>query len=191
MPETPQELYERAAGALRVPAVQEWDTWPFEGGARPKALLPPEPEPALPGAGGVDCRGCDKPDEECLWTDENWQLHASRYAHGLPLAVLLQPREHFAHPGDLPDPLAREQGVLLTRIERAARSVEGIAMVHVCRWGEGAEHLHWWFIGRPEGFSQLRSSFAAIWDDVLPPLPQDVRDDNHARLVRALEQDGQ
>jgi hypothetical protein len=33
---------------------------------------------------------------------------------------------------------------------------------------------------------QLTSSFAAIWDDVLPPTPQAVWDENVAAVVRAL-----
>ena len=29
MPETPEQLYARAAGSLRMPPVEEWDTFPF------------------------------------------------------------------------------------------------------------------------------------------------------------------
>lgn len=76
--------------------------------------------------------------------------------------------------------------MLLGRVERAVLSVGGIARVHIGRWGDGAEHLRWWFIGRPEGFGQLRGSFAEIWDDVLPPTPRGVWDDNLARVVAAL-----
>jgi hypothetical protein len=49
-----------------------------------------------------------------------------------------------------------------------------------------AEHLHWWFIGRPEGFGQLRSSFAELWDEVLPPTPPEIWKDNLDRVVEAL-----
>ena len=42
-------------------------------------------------------------------------------------------------------------GVMLGRVERAVLSVGEIGKVHIGRWGEGAEHLHWWFIGRPAG----------------------------------------
>lgn len=69
------------------------------------------------------------------------------------------------------------------------RSVDGIARVRVCRWGEGAEHLQWWFLGRPSGLTQLMSSFAAIWDDVLPPTPENVWQDNLARVVEHLRSD--
>ena len=127
MPETPGELHRRVAGALRVPPVAEWDSWPFEGELRPRELRPPDPEPVITGAGGVDCPACTKGDDDYLWTDERW------------------------------------------------------------RWGEGAEHLHWWFIGRPEGQGQMRSSFAEIWDEVLPPTPREIWEDNLARVVRAMD----
>src|SRR5829696_9933014 len=74
MPESPEELYRRSADALRTPPVGEWDSWPFEGEARPRALRPPEPEPVITGAGGVDCPACEKSDAEYLWTDERWRL---------------------------------------------------------------------------------------------------------------------
>jgi diadenosine tetraphosphate (Ap4A) HIT family hydrolase len=102
------------------------------------------------------------------------------------VVVLLEPRAHYAEPGDLPDEAARELGVMLCRVERAVRSVGQIERVHVCRWGDGGEHLHWWFMARPAGLPQLMGSFAAIWDDILPPTPKGVWEDNLARVVRAM-----
>ena len=64
-------------------------------------------------------------------------------------------------------------GPLLQRVERAARAAGDIGRVHIGRWGEGSEHLHWWFMGRPARMRQLSDSFAAIWDDILPPVPDD------------------
>ena len=112
---------------------------------------------------------------------------STREPTGLPVIVLVEPREHFAGPADLPEELAREMGVMLGRVERAVLAVGGIGKVHIGRWGEGAEHLHWWFIARPEGQAQMRSSFAEIWDEVLPPTPREIWEDNLARVVRALE----
>ena len=178
-------MHDRVAGALQVPPLHEWDSWPFEGELRPKQLEPLTPEPELTGQGGVDCPACPKPDSAYAWTSERWRLTAPEPS-GLPVILILEPREHFAGPADLPDELAREQGVLLARVERAVLALGDVGRVHVCRWGEGAEHLHWWFIARPAGFGQLRSSFAEIWDSVLPATPQDVWDDNVARVVRAL-----
>jgi diadenosine tetraphosphate (Ap4A) HIT family hydrolase len=186
MPETPEQLYARAAEALVTPPVDEWDTWPFEGEIRPKRLAALTPEPSIHREGGVDCRACAKPDSEYLWSDDRWRLIAPDQPSGLPVVVMLEPREHFAGPADLPDELAREQGVMLGRVERAVLAVGGIARVHIGRWGEGAEHLHWWFLGRPEGFGQLRSSFAEIWDEVLPPTPEATWEDNLERVAQAL-----
>ena len=191
MPETPEEFHRRAAPALRTPPLDDWDTWPFEPASlRPKTLRPPEPEPAIAGAGGVGCRACSAPDEEYLWSDDRWRLLPVPEPAGLPVVVLLEPRAHFSSMADLPEDLARECGVMLGRVERAVLAVGGIGKVHIGRWGEGADHLHWWFIARPEGFAQLRSSFAAIWDDVLPPTPQSVWDDNLARVVQAMDDAG-
>jgi diadenosine tetraphosphate (Ap4A) HIT family hydrolase len=186
MPETPEQLHARARDALRTPPVQEWDTWPFEGDVAPKRLEPLTPEPTIHGQGGVDCRACARPDAEYLWASERWRVTALEEPSGLPVIVILEPREHFAGPADLPDDLAREQGAMLGRVERAVLAVDGIARVHIGRWGEGAEHLHWWFIGRPQGFGQLRSSFAEIWDEVLPPTPADVWQANLDRVRQAL-----
>jgi diadenosine tetraphosphate (Ap4A) HIT family hydrolase len=189
MPETPEQLFARAVDDLRMPPLDDWDSWPFVGELRPKTLAPPEPEPVIEGAGGIDCPACTKTNDEYLWSDDRWRLLAFEPG-GLPVIVLLEPREHYAGPADLPDDLAREQGVMLGRVERAVMSVGGIARVHIGRWGEGAEHLHWWFLGRPTGMSQLRSSFAEIWDGVLPPTPEDVWKENLATVVRTLEAQG-
>ena len=174
MPETPEELYERARDALRTPPVEEWETWPFEGAVQPRALQPPE-ERERPrfGEGGVDCRRCAASDEEYLWVNERWRLWAFSEPTGLPLVVLLESREHYSEPGDLPDELAADLGVMLARTERAIRELGNIGRVHVCRWGDGGEHLHWWFMARPARLPQLIGSFAAIWDDILPPAPEE------------------
>jgi hypothetical protein len=88
----------------------------------------------------------------------------------------------------LPEELAAELGVLAGRIERAVRSVEGVGLVHVLRYGEGSAHLHIWFMGRPARLEQVRSSFAAIWDDVLPPLPEDIWRQNLNLVVETLSE---
>jgi diadenosine tetraphosphate (Ap4A) HIT family hydrolase len=188
MPETPEQFHTRVAGDLRMPPVETWDTFPFDGEMRPRPLAPPvEREEPRHGEGGVDCGRCAAGDEEYLWTNERWRLFAPDKPMGLPVVVLLETRDHIGEPGDLPDDLAAELGVLLARIERAVRSVGEIGRVHVCRWGDGSEHLHWWFMARPARIPQLIGSFAAIWDDVLPPTPEDVWRTNLAAVVAALE----
>ncbi len=38
---------------------------------------------------------------------------------------------------------------MTVRLERAIRSLDGVARVHVNRWGDGSAHLHLWFLARP------------------------------------------
>lgn len=188
MPETPEELYERVKGSLRMPPVEEWDTFPFDGEMTPRALRRPvEHEEPRFGEGGVDCRRCQATDDEYVWTTDRWRLLALE-STGLPLVLMLESREHFSEPGDLPDELAAELGVLLARIERAIRSIGEFGRVHVCRWGDGGEHLHWWFMTRPARIPQLMGSFAAIWDDILPPTPEEVWRADVDAVVAALEE---
>ncbi|HUH22080.1 MAG TPA: hypothetical protein VLZ09_09435, partial [Gaiellaceae bacterium] len=60
--------------------------------------------------------------------------------------------------------------------------------LHVCRWGDGSEHLHWWFMARPARMRQLSDSFAAIWDDILPPAPEEIWRENAEAVAAALRE---
>jgi diadenosine tetraphosphate (Ap4A) HIT family hydrolase len=187
MPETPEQFWERVRGDLQVPPLEEWDTWPFAGDVTVRPLQPPvELEKPRHGEGGHGCRACAAPDDSYIWKNERWRLRTLDRPSGLPVVVLLEPRAHFSAPGDLPEELAAELGILTGRIERAVRGVEGVGLVHVLRYGEGSEHLHVWFMARPARMEQLRSSFAAVWDDVLPPTPDDLWRANLDLVVGAL-----
>ena len=173
MAETPEEFYSRTQDALQMPPLDEWETWPFEGDHRPRALRPPaEDEKRRKGEGGVDCQACGRTSDVLIWEDEHWQLMALGPS-GLPLVLILEPKEH-CDIETLPPELSAGLGPLMQRVERAVRAVGGIGRVHIGRWGEGSEHLHWWFMGRPARMRQLSDSFAAVWDDVLPPVPQEI-----------------
>jgi diadenosine tetraphosphate (Ap4A) HIT family hydrolase len=188
MPETAEQLFERAVHALRMPPVDGWETFPFEGDLRPRSLQPPlESEEPRRGEGGAGCHACSASDDEYAWSNDTWRLRPLAEPGGLPLILLLEPRAHYAEPGDLPDEVAADLGIQLARIERAVRSVGEIGRVHVCRWGDGSEHLHWWFLARPARLPQLVGSFAAIWDDVLPAVPEEIWRANVAAAVSALE----
>jgi diadenosine tetraphosphate (Ap4A) HIT family hydrolase len=185
VPETPEEFYARAKDALRTPPVEDWETFPFEGAFRPRALRPPaEDEKSRVGEGGIDCHACSKVADDRIWEDEHWQLTAVGPT-GLPLVLILEPKEHYDIE-TLPAELAAELGPLMQRIERAVRAAGDIGRVHIGRWGEGSEHLHWWFMGRPARMRQLSDSFAAIWDDILPPVPDDVWRASLTKVVAAL-----
>ena len=188
MPEharSPRDPNNPGTPALRVPPVEEWDSWPFAGPVVPKQLRPPEPEPDRHGEGARPCNVCSLGDDAYAWTDANWRLHALPPS-GLPLVLLLEPRLHVDGPRDLPDHLLAEMGILLARVERALLTVPGVERVHLLRIGEGTAHLHWWCMGRPTGLRQVASGFAQIWDDVLPVTPADVHAANVPAVVAAL-----
>jgi hypothetical protein len=192
MAESAEDIYRRAQaaagpdGRLPPPPVGEWETFPFEGELRVRALLAPvEREPPRHGEGGVDCGRCRRGDRDALWRDEHWRVVPLERPSGLPVIVILETREHYDFP-ELPDDLAAELGPLLLRVEAAVRGVGEVGRVHVCRWGDGSEHCHVWFMARPARLPQLIGSFAAIWDDILPPTPEEVWRANLDAVGRAL-----
>src|ERR1044072_6175315 len=109
MPETPEEFYARTKGALRMPPLEEWETFPFEGELRVRALVPPAPdEKQGNGEGGVPSSPADKSRDDLIWEDERWQLTPVGPT-GLPVVVILEPKEHYAT-DTLPAALAAEPG---------------------------------------------------------------------------------
>ncbi|AGL21714.1 hypothetical protein L083_8204 [Actinoplanes sp. N902-109] len=108
---------------------------------------------------------------------------------GLPMVLILECRSHLDI-GDLPNLLAAELGVMTVRLERAIRSLDGVARVHVNRWGDGSAHLHMWFLARPYGRLQLRGTFLSLWDDILPAISEDQWRENLALVAAWLAEFG-
>ncbi len=98
---------------------------------------------------------------------------------------MLEPDAHYDLP-DLPDERASEMGLLTVRIARAIEALPHVARAHVSRWGDGAVHLHIFFFARPAGFRQLRGTCLAIWDDLLPAVPDDQRDHDATAVAQSL-----
>lgn len=196
MPEKPEGLVSRALAAaddearLAMPPVVEWDTFPFDGDIRVRPFLPHlEEEKPRRGEAGVDCWRCENLLEGAIWSDPDWLVTSLGRPSGLPVVVILFPREHHDI-DDLPDDLVAGLGGMLVRVEVAVRAVGDIGRVHIARWGDGSAHLHWWFQARPAGVPQLRGSFAAIWDDIIPPLPETIWRENLALVAQALADNG-
>ncbi|GAB3867018.1 hypothetical protein GCM10027610_120370 [Dactylosporangium cerinum] len=180
MPETPSQL----------PSFTYWPTFPFEGDLRVKRLLDPVPiEPPRHGDNPAECRACGAPDEAYIWVSDRWRVRSLDRPTGLPAVLILESRSHLDL-GDLPNMLAAELGVMTVRLERAIRSLDGVARVHVNRWGDGAAHLHLWFLARPYGRLQLQGTFLALWDDILPPIPEDQWRENLALVAAWLAEFG-
>jgi len=191
---TPEEFYAHAMraadgqGRLPLSRMTGWQVFPFEqAGLRVVPLAAPVlPEPARAGENGQDCPACEASADSLtpVWSDEHWRL-SPLGPSGAPLILVLEPTVHCDLP-DLPDDRAAQMGVLIARIARAIESLPHVARAHVSRWGDGGAHLHIFFFARPEGFSQLRGTCLAIWDDLLPAVPAAQRDSDAALVGRSL-----
>ncbi len=173
-----------------LPDFTRWPSFPFEGEFRVKKLDDPVAvEPPRKGEGTSECLSCSAPDEAYIWVSERWRVRAMDRPTGLPMVLILESRSHLDL-GDLPNLLAAELGVMTVRLERAIRSLDGVARVHVNRWGDGAAHLHLWFLARPYGQLQLRGTFLPLWDTILPPIPEEKWRENLALVAAWLAEFG-
>jgi hypothetical protein len=173
-----------------LPDFTRWPSFPFEGDMRVKQITPPvDAEPPRSGEDPADCIACNTPDDAYIWVSERWRVRAMDRPTGLPVVLILECRSHFDL-GDLPNLLAAELGVMTVRLERAIRSLDGVARVHVNRWGDGAAHMHLWFLARPQGRLQLRGTFLSLWDDILPVIPEQQWRENLALVAAWLAEFG-
>lgn len=173
-----------------LPDFTRWPSFPFEGDMRVKPLTPPvTAEPPRSGEDPASCIACNTPDDAYIWVSERWRVRAMDRPTGLPVVLILECRSHFDL-GDLPNLLAAELGVMTVRLERAIRSLDGVARVHVNRWGDGAAHMHMWFLARPLGLLQLRGTFLSLWDDILPVIPEQQWRENLALVAAWLAEFG-
>jgi diadenosine tetraphosphate (Ap4A) HIT family hydrolase len=173
-----------------LPDFTQWPSFPFEGDLRVKKLDDPvADEPPRAGEDAAECSACGAPDEAYIWVSERWRVRAMDRPTGLPMVLILESRSHLDL-GDLPNLLAAELGVMTVRLERAIRSLDGVARVHVNRWGDGSAHLHIWFLARPRGRVQLRGTFLSLWDDILPPIPEGHWRENLAHVAAWLAEFG-
>jgi hypothetical protein len=179
-----------AENTAPLPDFTRWPSFPFEGDMRVKALTPPvDVEPPRSGEDPTNCIACNTPDDAYIWVSERWRVRAMDRPTGLPVVLILECRSHFDL-GDLPNLLAAELGVMTVRLERAIRSLDGVARVHVNRWGDGAAHMHMWFLARPAGRLQLRGTFLSLWDDILPAIPEQQWRENLALVAAWLAEFG-
>lgn len=180
VPETPRKL----------PDFVTWPSFPFEGDLRVRPLEPVvDVEPSRDGEDIANCTACAAPDQAYIWVSERWRVRAMDRPTGLPMVLILESRSHLDL-GDLPNLLAAELGVMTVRLERAIRSLDGVARVHVNRWGDGSAHLHLWFLARPTGRLQLRGSFLSLWNDILPAVPEAQWRENLALVAAWLAEFG-
>jgi diadenosine tetraphosphate (Ap4A) HIT family hydrolase len=184
MPETPEELYARTTasagpdGRLPAPPVTEWPSFPWDasdGRVVPKPLAEPV-EMEEPREGEVEtrpCPVCTRGPEHVIWANERWTVSHRGRPTGLPVVLLLEPKDHLDYP-DLNDTEAAEFGRVSARLCRVMSHLPNVGRVHVNRWGDGSEHLHVWFFARPARIPGVSGTYAVEWDAILPPVPEDV-----------------
>jgi len=163
-----------------------------DGAVVPKVLAAPGEEAPREGEpGGKPCFACAGfPPERIVWEDEHWVLLAESKPTGLPLVLVLWTREHF-DVGGFDDEHAAELGRIANRLVRIVEGMPGIGRVHVNRWGDGSAHSHIWFFARPQGFEQIKGSYAVEWDDTLPPVPEEIwRADLHTVATKLANSGG-
>lgn len=145
--------------------------------------LAPMLVPEQPRAGVLDPASCShcRPSEHTIWRDDLWHVNAGWQAMGLPYVGGLAPNTH-CRLDDAPLEVLAALGPLMQRIGRAVGSIPGVARTHFARWGDGSEHFHLWALARPEGMMQGRGAMLAFWDDVLPPMSDEMKAE-HLRIV--------
>jgi len=153
--------------------------------------LAPMLVPEQPRAGELDpsvCAHC-RPSEHMIWRDDHWHLNAGFAPMGIPFVGGLAPHEHVRLE-DASTELLVTLGPLLQRLSHAVKQVPGVARTHFSRWGDGSAHFHMWALARPLGMMQGRGPMLAFWDDVLPPLPQNVVERHCGIVARAMAEGG-
>lgn len=138
--------------------------------------LEPMLVPEEPRAGELDpaeCAHC-KPSPFTIWADELWHVNAGFAPFALPFVGGIAPNTHCTL-DSAPLDVLTSLGPLLQRVSVAVKAIPGVARTHVARWGDGSEHFHLWALARPEGMMQGRGAMLAFWDDVLPPLSEQMR----------------
>ncbi|HWD79383.1 MAG TPA: hypothetical protein VG497_10880 [Kribbella sp.] len=192
MTELPSEYHRRLPYGERVPIEPLLGDalFPFEGDLQVAPLAAPVlPEPPRSGEpGGRPCPKCSEPDQFVIWRDEQWQLKAFGPG-GLPFVAVLEPNEHYRL-DNLPPELTATLGPVIQRVANAIRQIDGVGRTHFNRWGDGSEHFHLWFLARPLGMMQLRGAMIAVWDDLLPKIPDQEFAANARLVAAALAEDG-
>ncbi|MXG90086.1 HIT family protein [Nocardioides flavescens] len=184
MAETAEQVHARVldaagSGHLPMPPQGGWDVFPWtvvDGQIVPRQLPPPADEAPRWGESpdkpcGLCANGADP--ERIVWEDEHWTLSHPGGPSGLPVVLMLEPREHLDF-GQLDDDLASEYGRITNRLVRIIEALPNIGRCHTMRIGDGGAHMHIWFLGRTARLSTVLGSPTTEWDDIIPPGPEDV-----------------
>lgn len=196
MPESIETYAARIAAAQgddgRLPldpdGMPTWETFPVEAEAlRLKPLGPlAAAESAREGDDPATCHCATggSPDWPVVWTSGTFNVKVAPPS-GAPVILIAEPVDHLDI-GDLSAGLAADLGRLTVALIAGVEALPSVGRCHVGRWGDGGAHGHVWFIARPARMPRLRGTLMALWDDLLPPVPVAVRDENAAFVIDQL-----
>jgi len=157
------------------------------------SLKPLEPMlvPEHPRAGEVDPSECShcRPSEFTIWRDDLWHVNAGWTRMGIPFVGGMAPEQH-CRLEDAPAEVMQALGPLMQRVSAAVKSIPGVARTHFSRWGDGSEHFHLWALARPAGMMQGRGAMLAFWDDLLPAMPEELKNEHLEIVASALAAGG-
>ena len=199
MPESIEDFHARVMAAQtdaggRLPLDPEgyttWSAFPFDGQMVAKEVEPlADREPPREGSDPETCHCAPgrqhHPTWPVRWRDDHWQIKLAPPS-GSPVILVLEPRQH-GDLGELPLERAAEYGVLSVLLTRAIEELPSVGRCHIGRWGDGGAQAHVWFIARPLRMPQTRGTFNALWDDILPAVPEPVRRENADAVLTRLQ----
>jgi diadenosine tetraphosphate (Ap4A) HIT family hydrolase len=163
-------------------------TFPYEEPLVPRSpaerVIPEPPRRGEPG--GDSCGICGGQATSAVWSDAHWTLHPP-VGGSLAGAVWLASREHVDSFCDLPDDVAARFGTVVAKVERAMLSDEGVARVHLYRWGDGGSHFHVWMLPRPLGMLEAKGMMLPLWEDALPNVSDEELRAAAERIAAAIE----
>lgn len=116
------------------------------------------------------CLACDvltghvRPPGGVIHEDDLWMLDHSTSPILLPGFLILKPKRHVEHIGDLSPAELESFARMLGLGCRAVSRVLAAEKVYACSFGEGIKHIHFYLVPRtrgmpPDGFEVIRAMF--------------------------------
>lgn len=103
-----------------------------------------------------------------IYADPSWMLDHAVSPVPLDGFLILKPKRHVEHLGQLTPEEALALGPLLRAAYAALQEVTGAEKVHVASFGEGVRHIHWYLLPRRAGMpasatGMLQGLFRGDW----------------------------
>lgn len=166
----------------RIGRITGMPLFPFDGEFTLKELGPRlDAEIPREGEGDKPCRRCNGDGGTVRWSNDRF-LISDGPPTANPICLFLETVDHVDFDG-FDDEMAAELGVLTMHLSRAIEARPRVGRTHIHRWGDGSEHYHLWFQGRPARQLELFGWGNILWSQVLDPAPLDEREADLAAVL--------